>query len=203
MSIKIQKDQKEKFLPLITRIKQRVQNLSRSTERGLVNNHAKTSFSMRDDGTVNTVAGKYAQDKMSENKTQSISMQDVDITNSKKISADEVILNSHKLNNLLYEYTDLKSAFNNDEKLVGALQMQSTVMVKAWEPSLKRYVMIRRPARFAVFGPEVNIAKVPDNLSIDTEMQSEFQDAYDIEKAASQINDFSNTESESASKGDK
>ena len=196
MSIKIQKDQKEKFLPLITRIKQRVQNMSRSTERGMVNNHAKTSFSMRDDGTINTSAGKYAQDKMSENKTQSLSMQDVDITNSKKITADEIVVNGHKLNNLLYEYTDLKSVHNDPNKLVGGLQMQSTVLVKAWEPTLKRYVMIRRPARFAVFGPEVNIAKVPDNLSINTEMQSEFKDAYDIEKAASQINKFSDTTKE-------
>lgn len=181
----------DKFKPLLQRIKDRVKNLTRGKEKGIINSKTKASFIMRDNGDVNTVASKFAQSKLnSDGSSTEVSTQDVTITNTKKISADEIILNNHKFNNMLFEFTDLKRVNSNEHKLITGLALESTVLTKSWEPDLGRYVMIRRPARFAMFSPELNLADVPENLSIDTSIEKEFKDMVNIETAANKFNEF-------------
>lgn len=181
----------DKFKPLLQRIKDRVKNLSRGKEKGIIHSKTKASFVMRDNGDISTVASKFAQSKLnSSGFSTDVSTQDVTITNTKKISADEIILNNHKFNNMLFEYTDLKKVHSNEHKLITGLSLESTVLTKSWEPDLGRYVMIRRPARFAMFSPELNLADVPENLSIDTGIEKEFKDMVDIEEAANKFNKF-------------
>lgn len=146
---------------------------------------------MRDNGDINTTASKLSQKKLSAGGISTdLSTQDVTITNTKKIFADEIVLNNHKFNNMLYEYTDLKQVHNNEHKLVTGLALETTVLTKSWEPDLGKYVMIRRPARFAMFSPELNLADVPENLSIDTGIEKEFKDMVNIEEQANKFNQF-------------
>lgn len=194
MSVHLKQDHDDKFKPLLYRIKERVMNMTRSMEKGIVNKKAKSSFAMRNNGDINTVASKSAQQKLSANgKSTNIANETVDIANTKKITMDELIINNHKFNNLLFEYTDLKTVNNNKEKLVTGLALETTVLTKCWEPTLKRYVMIRRPARFAMFSPELDVADAPPNLSIDTSLLSEFKDMLDIQAAAEVFDEFSDT----------
>jgi hypothetical protein len=186
----------DKFKPLLQRIKDKVKNLTRGKEKGIVNSKSRSSFILRDNGDINAVASKLAQNKLNSAGTNSgISTQDVTITNTKKILTDEIILNNHKFNNMLFEYTDLKQVHNNEHKLITGLALESTVLTKSWEPDLGKYVMIRRPARFAMFSPELNVADIPKNLSINTEIEREFRDMVDIEEAANKFNNFAEGES--------
>lgn len=189
--VKINQEYGNKFKPLLQRIKDRVKNLTRGIEKGIIHTKTKASFVMRDNGDINTTASKLSQSKLSAGGASTdLSTQDVTITNTKKISADEIILNNHKFNNMLYEYTDLKQVHNNEHKLITGLALETTVLTKSWEPDLGKYVMIRRPARFAMFSPELNLADVPENLSIDTNIEQEFKDMVDIEEAANKFNQF-------------
>lgn len=194
MAIKVGKSEDEKFTPLLQRIKERVKNMSRKDDRGIVNTKAKSSVSLRKNGDVNIVSSKFAQKKLSaDGKTQDIAYQSVDITNTKKVTVDELIINNHKFNNKLFEYTDPMAVFGNEHKVVTDLNMQATVLTKSWEPTLQRYVMIRRPARFAVFSPELNVAQAPEGLGIDTQMQSQFEETLTIEKQADTFESFKST----------
>lgn len=189
--VTVKQEYGDKFKPLLQRIKDRVKNLTRGKEKGIVHTKTKASIVMRDSGDINTVASKFAQSKLSPGGASTdVSTQSVTVTNTKKITADEVIINNHKFNNMLYEYTDLKMVSNNEHKLVTGLALETTVLTKSWEPDLGKYVMIRRPARFAMFSPELNLADVPENLSINTDIEKEFKDMIDIEKAASKFNKF-------------
>ena len=51
--------------------------------------------------------------------------------------------------------------------------MFCTVLVKAWEPTLKKWVLIRRLARMPIFSPKLNLADSPEELDIDTNISDE------------------------------
>ena len=51
--------------------------------------------------------------------------------------------------------------------------MFSSVLVKAWEPTLKKWVLIRRLARMPLFSPILNLSDAPEELSIDTNISDE------------------------------
>ena len=51
--------------------------------------------------------------------------------------------------------------------------MFSTVLVKAWEPTLKKWVLIRRLARMPLFSTMLNLPDAPEDLSIDTNISDE------------------------------
>lgn len=193
MSINVTQEHDKKYKPLLHRIKDKVLNMSRIGEKGIVNKQAKSSFSMRDNGDINTVSSKYAQHKLSAGgKSTDVSNESVTITNTKKLTFDELVVNNHKFNNLLFEYSDLKTVNNNEHKMVTGLALEATVLTKSWEPTLERYVLIRRPARFEMFSQTLNPADTPDGLSIDTSLLSEFKDMIDIQSAADIFSDFNN-----------
>jgi hypothetical protein len=45
--------------------------------------------------------------------------------------------------------------------------MTGTVLVKAWEPSLNKYVLIRRPMRMPVFSTTLDIPDTPDIYEVE------------------------------------
>ena len=88
------------------------------------------------------------------------------ITNNEDIRANNIFINRHKLNNKLYDYTDFKkglhSSIDKDEVnqksgIIGRFCLFGTVLTKAWEPNLKRYVMIRRLTNMPMFSPELDM----------------------------------------------
>ena len=42
--------------------------------------------------------------------------------------------------------------------------MNASILVKAWEPTLEQFVLIRRPARFPVFGNLLDAYMLDDRL---------------------------------------
>ena len=192
--IVIESDYGLKFKPLLNWIKERAKFVTRGREKGIVNKKSKSSVVIRDNGNINIVANASSQYKLSRGKAVETSHVSETITNKKKITADDIIINNHKLNPKLYEYADMKSVLNDDKKVVGNLNMFGTVLVKAWEPTLQKYVLIRRQVTMPIFSPELDTPDIHPAFSIATELKEEFQDMVEIEKMADMLSDFSEGE---------
>lgn len=83
------------------------------------------------------------------------------------LNVDEIIINGHKLNNRLFELSDFREIPNKPGSAIGNLQMKGTVLVKAWEPNLNRYVLIRRNIHMPLFSKILNPPEINEGLKID------------------------------------
>ena len=132
-------------------------------DKGFVSPNA--SLAVKDDRVAMTTNN--CQLKMSNNgHSDLIAIQKSSQTNREYIKTDEIIFNNHKFNNKILEYADmrlgLKSSIDQNETLmksgiIGKFSMFGTILTKAWDPELKRYVLIRRLACMPIFCPEVEI----------------------------------------------
>lgn len=167
LKVTIEQDVPESFKPSLSHLQERAENLSRMSERGIVNEVSGASLVARDDGQVNLSSTEYTQYKLNpDGRAVEESLESVTVTNRKKITADEIIVNEHKLNPHLYELTNFKQVLHDPHNAVGNFCIWGTALVKAWEPSLKRYVMIRRQVRIPMFSPAINVPEIPTALKI-------------------------------------
>lgn len=165
--VTIETDIPESFKPGLNKLQELSENLSRSSERGIINEKSGASIVARDNGQVNLSSNEYTQYKLNpDGKAIEQSIESVTITNRKNIHADEIVVNEHKLNPQLYELTNFKQVLNNPQSAVGNFCVMGTVLVKCWEPNLKRYVMIRRQVRMPMFSPILNVPEIPTALGI-------------------------------------
>ena len=134
------------------------------TDKGMVNEGS--SLALKDMGQV-SITNKNNQLKLNRNgHHQEVSLRHEVITNNEDIRTNNIFINRHKLNNKLYDYTDFKkglhSSIDKDEVnqksgIIGRFCLLGTVLTKAWEPNLKRYVMIRRLTNMPMFSPELDM----------------------------------------------
>jgi len=172
----IERPAPKKFSPLLEMIKLATKNIARNRERAIVNRHSGSSIVIRENGNINVVAGAAAQYKLSKGsgKSVEITTESQTLTNRKRIDADDIMINGHKLNPKLWEYTDMKEVYGDPEKVVGNFTVLGTVLVKAWEPNLQKYVLIRRLARFPLFSPKINAPDIHPNLDVENDLEGEF-----------------------------
>lgn len=89
--------------------------------------------------------------------------------NTHSVDSKDHIINGHKLNNKLYELSDFKKVldgYDQTAKIAGGLTMLGTVLVRAWEPNLKRYVLVRRLINIPMFSPSLGSLEAPEGLGI-------------------------------------
>lgn len=173
ISVNIEPDEPKNFSPKLGDIKDKALNLSRFSEQGIVNEKTGASVVIRDDGQINLASSKYAQVKVSPNgRLSSTSMESITITNRRKVNSDEVAINEHKMNPQLWELADFRKAklTFNPNAIVGNLCMFGSVLVKAWDPLLKRYMLIRRPWLGPVFGPLMNVPEINAAIKVNDPM---------------------------------
>lgn len=172
-----------------------IENMAKYPERGhesfMINKRTHSAIAIRQNGQINMSASMYSQYKLNPSgKAVEQSLESVAITNRRKIKADDVVLNEHKLNPYLYELTDMKSleTAHNDHMLVGNFCLYGSVLVKAWEVNLHRYVFLRRPARIPMFSPLLNVPEihaglgVTDPLKIDETILAKSSKGYQVNK---------------------
>lgn len=172
-----------------------IENMAKYPERGhesfMINKRTHSAIAIRQNGQINMSASMYSQYKLNPSgKAIEQSLESVAITNRRKIKADDVVLNEHKLNPYLYELTDMKSleTAHNDHMLVGNFCLYGSVLVKAWEVNLHRYVLLRRPARIPMFSPLLNVPEihaglvVTDPLKIDETILAKSSKGYQVNK---------------------
>ena len=141
-------------------------NATLSKDKGFINTNSESTISAKQSGTVVLNSGIYAQykcDKVSGVATE-YSLQSITNTVQKELNTSDLIINRHKFNTQLLEFTNMKVNMNT---VMGDLTVNATILVKAWEPDLEQYVLIRRPARFAVFGNLLDAYVVDERLDIE------------------------------------
>ena len=176
INMSLEPDEPTKYNPTLSDLKKKSDFISRMSDKAMVNEKAGSSISIRENGQINMSASNFAQYKINPGgKTVEHSMESITMTNRKRITTDEIVINDHKLNPRLYEFTDFKevSLTTNEKALVGNFCVYGSVLVKAWEPNLKRYVMIRRPCRMPMFSPMLNLPKVMPELGITDPLEFE------------------------------
>ena len=149
--------------------------IDRSSDKGIINKDSGSSILLKKDGTINIAAGLMSQYRLDPNNGQSVehSIESSTIAVRKRLEVDEIVINEHKLNPALYELSDMKQMYGNPDMAIGNLTLFTTVLVKAWEPTLKKWVLIRRLARVPAFSPVLNLPDAPENLDVDTNISEE------------------------------
>jgi hypothetical protein len=155
---------------IVDSIKKEVIHADRTKDKGIVNEKTGSSMLIRENGDVSLASNTTAQYKLGHDNGSAteISHQSTTITNRKTLTTDEVVINNHKLNPRIYEWTDMKVL--NDTYAIGNFTMFGTVLVKAWEPNLGRYVLIRRLVRMPMFSPNLNLPDAPNKMSVDSDI---------------------------------
>lgn len=156
-------------------------------ERGLDKNikNANGSVTTKKDGSIALSSGHAAHIQLSPEGIEAHASPYAGAKhNTYSIDARDVIINNHKLNNKLYELADFKKVldgYDNTTRIAGGLTMLGTVLVKAWEPNLKRYVLVRRQINIPIFSPSIGGYEVPQGLNLTPNMDA-------IQKMMNQIN---------------
>lgn len=162
---------------LIDKLKERDEQPDRAYEKGIVNSDTGASLLLGRTGNVTVASSHNVQYKLNyaSGTAREISFQSDTITNRKRINTDELMINNHKLNPQLYELTDMKQLYHDPNYSIGNLTVNATVLVKAWEPNLEKWVLIRRPIRTPIFMNAVDIARVPEDMGINDDITSEIE----------------------------
>lgn len=169
---------------VINIFKDEIENVDRTKTRGFVNERGKASALIKDNGDIILASNGTVQYKASSatGSTTEVSYTSNTITNRKTITTDEILVNRHKLNPQLWELTDMKEFLNDPTSAIGNLKMNGTVLVKTWEPNLKRWVLIRRPMTAALFATLASEVKAPKKMGLNDDIGDELKQARDTGK---------------------
>lgn len=175
IKVNLEADPPKEFSTKLSDLENKAKNLNRMTEKGLINESIGSSAIVRDNGQINLTASTSSQYKLNPN-GQSIeqTLESNTISVRKNFSVNELIINNHKLNPDLYELTDFKTRdiLPGQDVIVGNLCVYGSVLVKAWEPNLKRYVLIRRPIRVPMFSNKLNTPSINSGLNINDPLKN-------------------------------
>ncbi|RGQ08342.1 hypothetical protein DWZ11_00345 [Megamonas rupellensis] len=175
IKVNLEADPPKEFSTKLSDLENKAKNLNRMTEKGLINESIGSSAIVRDNGQINLTASTSSQYKLNPN-GQSIeqTLESNTISVRKNFSVNELIINNHKLNPDLYELTDFKTRdiLPGQDVIIGNLCVYGSVLVKAWEPNLKRYVLIRRPVRIPMFSNKLNTPSINGGLNIDDPLKN-------------------------------
>ena len=175
IKVNLEADPPKNFSTKLSDLENKAKNLNRMTEKGLINESIGSSTIIRDNGQINLTASTSSQYKLNPN-GQSIeqTLESNTISVRKNFSVNELIINNHKLNPDLYELTDFKTRdiLPGQDVIIGNLCVYGSVLVKAWEPNLKRYVLIRRPIRVPMFSNKLNTPSINSGLNINDPLKN-------------------------------
>lgn len=175
IKVNLEADPPKNFSTKLSDLENKAKNLNRMTEKGLINESIGSSAIVRDNGQINLTASTSSQYKLNPN-GQSIeqTLESNTISVRKNFSVNELIINNHKLNPDLYELTDFKTRdiLPGQDVIIGNLCVYGSVLVKAWEPNLKRYVLIRRPIRVPMFSNKLNTPSINSGLNINDPLKN-------------------------------
>lgn len=162
---------------LFNSIKNKTGAIDNEGDYGIVNPNSGASIVARDDGNINLTSDKYTQIKIDKNASAIIetSLSSSENTVIKEINAIDIKVNKHKFNNQLIELTDFRNVNGN---IIGNIMMNGTVLVKTWEPSLEKWVLIRRPISTSMFSSRLNIPSTPEQLEIDLNIMEDIKKYY-------------------------
>ena len=160
---------------LLSEAKYMTNNIDRTVDGAIINTESGGSLTNRKDGTLALVGGTMAQFRAdtATGKTIEQSIESSVTSVRRTVDVDELLINNRKLNPDLYELADMKQISNDPNSMIGNLTVMTTVLVKAWEPTLKKWVLIRRLARTPVFSPVLNLPNAPEDMDLKLDISEE------------------------------
>jgi len=153
----------------IARFKDKSLNPDRTSDRGIVNEENASSLIIKENGNIIISSDETSNIKINQEKIIETTNESVTISNRRFLNTDEVIINNQKMNPQLLELSDTKVLFDNPNDSIGNLMMDGTVLVKTWEPYLKKYVLIRRKIRTPLFSHKLNKPEAPEFMDTITD----------------------------------
>lgn len=162
---------------LFNKVKNKTGQADIKGDIGFVNPKSNSSIIIRDDGNINICIDEYTQLKMDKNMSNFTQNSLSNNTNSviEEHNFKDLIVNKHKFNNQLIELSDYRIVNDN---IIGNLLMNGTVLVKTWEPTLEKWVLIRRPISTAIFSNRLNIPNAPGQLGLKLNITDDIKKYY-------------------------
>ena len=182
--LEYQKTVPDNYETNINNIKDKANYAPRGSHQVLCNENG--SIALKDDGTISLASDTVNHLEMDSGGNLLVTNVDTSVkTNSFSLESDDIVINNHKLNQKLYELADFKKVLNTYDgtpRIAGGLTMMGTVLVKAWEPNLQRYVLVRRQVNMPVFSPSIGGPNVHPGLNItpDTEAIRKFRKSFNM-----------------------
>ena len=146
-------------------------------DKGFVNSDTDSSVVAKSDGNNVISAGDYAQFILNKD-TGSIvshSISDTSTTVTKNMFAKDININKHKFNNQFIELSDFRDV---NGAIMGGIMLNGTILVKTWEPTLQKWVMIRRPISTPMFSQRLNLATTPEQMEIELKILEDIRKYY-------------------------
>lgn len=173
---------KENFVKYLKDKSDTIQN---GKEVGIVNPNGSSSILIKDNNEISISTDKLSKIKVNRDKILTVSNEVHTKTNRVLIDTEEVLINNHKLNPQLIELSDTRILFDDTNEVIGNLTLNGTVLVKAWEPNLNKYVLIRRKIRTPIFSYNLNQPVIPEqfDLSSGVAYSIDLESALDLLKA--------------------
>lgn len=168
---------KENKSNLFNSVKNKTGAIDNEGDYGIVNPNSGASIVTRDDGNINLTSDQYTQIKIDKNSSAIVetSLSSSENTVIKELNAVDIKINKHKFNNQLIELSDFRNVNGN---VIGNMMMNGTVLVKTWEPTLEKWVLIRRPIATTMFSSRLNIPSTPEQLEVDLNVMADIKKYY-------------------------
>ena len=146
-------------------------------DKGFVNSNTDSSVVAKSDGNNVIAAGEYAQFKMDKETGQVIrhSITDTSTTVTKDVYVKDLNINKHKFNNQLINLSDFRDV---NGSIIGGIAMDGTVLVKTWEHTLQKWVLIRRPISTPIFSQRLNLATTPEQMEVELKVLEDIRKYY-------------------------
>ena len=132
---------------------------------GFVHPESHSSILIGKDGNIRISAGRYAQIKSDADgciTTNSLMNHMSSVVLDANIN--DININRHKFNNQLIELSDFR---NVNDNIIGGIMMNGTVLVKTYEHTLGKWVLMRRPISTPMFSQRLNIPLPPEQMEVD------------------------------------
>lgn len=152
-------------------------------DRGFVNPETDSSVVAKSDGNNVIAAGDYAQFSMDKQTGTILShaISEISTAVTKDIFVTDLNINKHKLNNQLIDLSDYRDI---NGTVMGGITMNGTILVKTWEHTLQKWVLMRRPISTPVFSQRLNLATTPEQMEVELKVLEDIRKYY-IEKEKS------------------
>lgn len=160
--LKVANKNNKDYKDIINEFKDKTTNIDRTSERGIISDDNQSSVLVKDNGNIQLASSKTTNQKLTQDKIIQTAQEIHTIANRQHLNIDELIINNQKLNPQLLELSDTKILFDSSVDAIGNLTMDGTVLVKAWDLNLKKYVLIRRKIRTPLFSHKLNLPEVPE-----------------------------------------
>ena len=130
-------------------------------DKGLISKGG-AAIKLKDNNTVSESASMYVQRIANGSGSISdISLQHNIKTVRTSVSTSDLIINNHKMNSYAYELTNMKNVAGT---AIGNFTVLGTVLVKTYDPTLEKWVLVRRQVRVPLFSNLLDPYNIDDRL---------------------------------------